>query len=154
MKRFENSKRKKWYLRVSPGTPVSLACSHRTNCFTFISYPALRPYIRRVAKENICSTFLFWPRGPHESGQSKTCRPFTPLPPTYSPLPEQIFRTLLAPSSSQTVSGIKPIWGPRPDFYYYLLMWSALSDKMGLLFTVAVGPRQLSYSRVRLPQDS
>jgi hypothetical protein len=38
-----------------------------------------------------------------------------------------------------------PIWGLRPDFYYYktvagLLMWGALSDeRMGLSFTIAAG---------------
>jgi hypothetical protein len=41
-----------------------------------------------------------------------------------------------------------PIWGLRPDFYYYqtvagLLMWGALSNKRtGVSFTIAPGPRQ------------
>jgi hypothetical protein len=49
------------------------------------------------------------------------------------------------------------IWGLRPDFYYCqavtgLLMWGALSDeRTGLSFTSAAGPRQRSYSRVRVP---
>jgi hypothetical protein len=57
--------------------------------------------------------------------------------------------------------GIKhPIWGLRPDFYYCqpvagLLMWGALSDDMtGLSFTTATGPRQRSYSRVRVQWNS
>jgi hypothetical protein len=53
-----------------------------------------------------------------------------------------------------------PVWGLRPDFYYYqtvtdLLMWSTLSDeKTDLSFTVAPGPRQRSHFRVRIPWDS
>jgi hypothetical protein len=53
-----------------------------------------------------------------------------------------------------------PIWGPKPDFYYCqrvsdLLMWGALSDeRTGLSFTIAVGPRQRSHWRVRVPRDS
>jgi hypothetical protein len=53
-----------------------------------------------------------------------------------------------------------PIWGLRPDFYYRrtvagLLMWGALSDeRTGLSFTIAAGPSQRSYSRVRAPWDS
>jgi hypothetical protein len=49
-----------------------------------------------------------------------------------------------------------PIWGLRPDFYYCqtvadLLVWDALSDqRTGLTFTIAAGPRQRSYSRVRV----
>jgi hypothetical protein len=52
-----------------------------------------------------------------------------------------------------------PIWGLRPDFYYCqtvagLLMWGALSLKrMGLLFTIAAGPRQRNHFRVRVPWD-
>jgi hypothetical protein len=34
-------------------------------------------------------------------------------------------------------------------------MWGALSDEMtGLSFTIAVGPRQRSHSRVRVPWNS
>jgi hypothetical protein len=53
-----------------------------------------------------------------------------------------------------------PIWDFWPDFYYCqtaagLLMWGALSDeRTGLSFTTAVGPRQRSHSRVRVPWDS
>jgi hypothetical protein len=53
-----------------------------------------------------------------------------------------------------------PIWGLRPDFYYCqtiagLLMWAALSnDRTCLSFTIAAGPRQRSYSLVRVPWDS
>jgi hypothetical protein len=49
------------------------------------------------------------------------------------------------------------IWGLRPDFYYCLtvvglLIWGILSDeKTGLSFTVAVGLRQRSHFRVRVP---
>jgi hypothetical protein len=53
-----------------------------------------------------------------------------------------------------------PIWGLRPDLYYFqtdagLLMWGALSDERTCLsFTIAAGPRQRSHSRVRVPWDS
>jgi hypothetical protein len=49
------------------------------------------------------------------------------------------------------------VWGLRPDFYYCqtvvgLLMWCVLSnEKTGLSFTIAPGPRQRSYFRVRGP---
>jgi hypothetical protein len=45
-----------------------------------------------------------------------------------------------------------PIWGLRPDFYYYqtvvgLLMWGALSDeRTGLSFTIAAGFHQRRFS--------
>jgi hypothetical protein len=47
-----------------------------------------------------------------------------------------------------------PIWGLRPDFYYWvtvagLLMWEGLSDeRTGLSFTIVAGPCQRSHSRV------
>jgi hypothetical protein len=50
-----------------------------------------------------------------------------------------------------------PIWGLRPDLYYCLtfaglLVWGALSDeRTGPSFTIAAGPRQRSYFRVRVP---
>jgi hypothetical protein len=53
-----------------------------------------------------------------------------------------------------------PICGLRPDFYYRhtvagLLIWDAFSDeRTGLSFTIAAGPRQRSYSSVRVPWDS
>jgi hypothetical protein len=53
-----------------------------------------------------------------------------------------------------------PIWGIRPDFYYYqtvavLLFWGALSDeRTGLSFTIFAGPRQRCHSRVPVPWDS
>jgi hypothetical protein len=53
-----------------------------------------------------------------------------------------------------------PIWGLRPDFYDCqafegLLMWCAFSDeRMGLLFTIATGPRQRSHFWVWVPWDS
>jgi hypothetical protein len=53
-----------------------------------------------------------------------------------------------------------PIWDLRPDFYYCqivadLLVCGALSDeRTGLSFTISAGPRQRSYSRVRVPWDS
>jgi hypothetical protein len=53
-----------------------------------------------------------------------------------------------------------PVWVLRPDFYYCqtfvgLLMWGALSDeRAGLPFTITAGPRQRSYSRVRVLLDS
>jgi hypothetical protein len=53
-----------------------------------------------------------------------------------------------------------PIWGLRPDFYYYcqtfagLFIWGAVSDeRIGLSFTIVTGPRQHSHSRVRVPWD-
>jgi hypothetical protein len=52
------------------------------------------------------------------------------------------------------------IWGLRPDFYSCqtiagLLMCAALSDeRTGLSFKITAGPRQRSYSRVRVPWDS
>jgi hypothetical protein len=52
------------------------------------------------------------------------------------------------------------IWDPRTDFYHCqtlagLLMWGALFDeRTGLSFTIAAGPRQLSYSQIRVPHDS
>jgi hypothetical protein len=52
-----------------------------------------------------------------------------------------------------------PIWGLRQDFYYRqtvadLLIWGTVSDKrMGLLFTIAAGPRQRSHSLARVPWD-
>jgi hypothetical protein len=52
-----------------------------------------------------------------------------------------------------------PIWGLRPNFYYCqavtdLLTWGALSDeRTGLRFTIAAGPRQRSYSWVRVPRE-
>jgi hypothetical protein len=51
------------------------------------------------------------------------------------------------------------IWGLRPDFYCCQtvagLMWGTLSDeRTGLSFTLAAGPRQRSYSRVRVLWDS
>jgi hypothetical protein len=57
-------------------------------------------------------------------------------------------------SQSASLSWNKaPIWGLRPDFYYYqtvadLLMWATLSDeRKGLTFIIAAGPRQRSHSR-------
>jgi hypothetical protein len=53
-----------------------------------------------------------------------------------------------------------PIWGLRPDLYYFLtvaglLAWGALSDeRTGLPFAIAAGPCQRSHSRVRVPWDS
>jgi hypothetical protein len=53
-----------------------------------------------------------------------------------------------------------PIWGLRPDIYYYLtitvlLLWGALSDeRTGLSFIYAAGTCQRSLSRVRVPWDS
>jgi hypothetical protein len=53
-----------------------------------------------------------------------------------------------------------PIWGLRADLYYCLtvaglLIWGALSDeRTDLSFTIATGPRQRSYLRVRVPSDS
>jgi hypothetical protein len=50
-----------------------------------------------------------------------------------------------------------PFWGLRPDLYYCLtvvglLILGALSDeRTGLSFTIAVGPRQCSHFRVRVP---
>jgi hypothetical protein len=50
-----------------------------------------------------------------------------------------------------------PIWGLRPDCYYYqtvgsLITWGALSEEStGLSFTIATSPRQRSHSRVRVP---
>jgi hypothetical protein len=49
------------------------------------------------------------------------------------------------------------IWGLRPNFYYChtaagLLTWGALSyERTGLSFTIAVGARQCSHSRARVP---
>jgi hypothetical protein len=53
-----------------------------------------------------------------------------------------------------------PIWGSWPDIYYCLtvtvfFLSGALSDeRTGLSFIYAVGPRQRSLSRVRVPRDS
>jgi hypothetical protein len=53
-----------------------------------------------------------------------------------------------------------PIWGPGPDFVTSrqiegLLIWGAFSEtRLGLLFTITAGPRQRSYSRVRVPRGS
>jgi hypothetical protein len=50
-----------------------------------------------------------------------------------------------------------PIWGLGPDLYYCLtvaglLIWGALSDeRTGLSFAIAIGPRQRSHFRVRVP---
>jgi hypothetical protein len=50
-----------------------------------------------------------------------------------------------------------PIWGLRPDLDYCqtfagFLIWGVLSDeRTGLSFTIAVGPRQRSHFRVRIP---
>jgi hypothetical protein len=52
------------------------------------------------------------------------------------------------------------IWGLQPDIYSYqtlagLFMWGAPSDKrIGLLFTIAAGPRQRCHSQVQVPWDS
>jgi hypothetical protein len=52
-----------------------------------------------------------------------------------------------------------PIWGLQPDIYYCLtvvglFMWGFLSDeRTGLSFAIAVGHRQRSHSRVRVPWD-
>jgi hypothetical protein len=52
-----------------------------------------------------------------------------------------------------------PIWGLRPDFHYRrtvagLFMWDALSgERPDLSFTIAVGPRRRSHSRVLVPWD-
>jgi hypothetical protein len=51
------------------------------------------------------------------------------------------------------------IWGLRPDLDYCqtvagLLMWDALSERTGLSFAIAAGPRQRSHFRVRVPWDS
>jgi hypothetical protein len=49
-----------------------------------------------------------------------------------------------------------PMWGLRPDFYYYqtvagLLIWGSVSDeRTDLSFIIAAGPRQRSHSRVTL----
>jgi hypothetical protein len=53
-----------------------------------------------------------------------------------------------------------PIWGPRLDFCYCqtvmgFLMWGGLSDqRTGSSFTIAVGARQRSHSRVRIMRDT
>jgi hypothetical protein len=53
-----------------------------------------------------------------------------------------------------------PIWGLRPDFYYYqtvmgLLVWGTLSDdRTGLSFTIVAGFRRRSHSWVQVPWDS
>jgi hypothetical protein len=53
-----------------------------------------------------------------------------------------------------------PIWGPRPNLYYFqtvtaLLMWGDLSDEAtGLSFAIAVGLHQHSHFRVGVPQDT
>jgi hypothetical protein len=53
-----------------------------------------------------------------------------------------------------------PIWGLRPDIYYYktvagLVMWGVLSgERKGLPFTIAAGLGQCSHSWVRVPPDS
>jgi hypothetical protein len=53
-----------------------------------------------------------------------------------------------------------PIWGLRPNFYYWqkvagLLMWVAFfHERTGLSFTITAGLRQRSHSRVRVPWDS
>jgi hypothetical protein len=63
-------------------------------------------------------------------------------------------------TNGQSASLSWNIWGLRPDFYYCLtvaglLIWGALSDgRTGLSFTVAAGPRQRSYFRVRVPWES
>jgi hypothetical protein len=66
------------------------------------------------------------------------------------------------PTVSQPVYlGVQhPSGGPRPDFYCcqtvaVLLMCGVLSvERTGLSITIAADPRQLSHSRVRVPQDS
>jgi hypothetical protein len=53
-----------------------------------------------------------------------------------------------------------PIWVLRPYFYFCqtfagLLMWGALFDeRMGLSFTISVGPYQRSHSQAWVPRDS
>jgi hypothetical protein len=52
-----------------------------------------------------------------------------------------------------------PIWGSWPDIYYsstltVLFFWGVLSDeRTGLSFVYAVGPRQRSIARSRVPWD-
>jgi hypothetical protein len=66
---------------------------------------------------------------------------------------------MLRPTVSRPVClGIKPLSGAQEQISFYcqivagLLMWSALSDeRTDLSFTVAVGPRQRSHSRSRVP---
>jgi hypothetical protein len=71
-----------------------------------------------------------------------------------------IFLSLTDGQSASLSWNKAPIWGLRPDSYYCqtvagLLMWVALSDKkIGLLFTIAAGPRQRSHFRIRVPWDS
>jgi hypothetical protein len=62
-------------------------------------------------------------------------------------------------TDGQSLLVSKSIWGPRSDFRYRQLRvcWCgmpSLTKRMGLSFTIATGPRQRSYSRVRDPQDS
>jgi hypothetical protein len=53
-----------------------------------------------------------------------------------------------------------PIWGLRPDIYYYLtitflFLWGALSEeRTGLYFVYVAGPCQRSLSGVRVPLDT
>jgi hypothetical protein len=68
-----------------------------------------------------------------------------------------LFRVMVtADGQSASLSWCEtPIWGSSPDFCYCqtvagLLMWGALStERTGLSFTVAAGPRQQGHSRER-----
>jgi hypothetical protein len=69
-------------------------------------------------------------------------------------------RVMLQPAVSQPVRLMaSPTLVPRPDYYYCqsvasLLMYGALSDEMGLSFTIVDGPCQYSHSLVHVPQGS
>jgi hypothetical protein len=78
-----------------------------------------------------------------------------------SPLTRVKVKVMLRPTVSRPVSWNKaPILGLRPDFNYCqtvsdLLIWGALSDeRISLSFAIVAGPRQRSYSRVRVPWNS
>jgi hypothetical protein len=63
-------------------------------------------------------------------------------------------------SVGQSVLMSIPIWGTRSVFCYCqtvvgLLIWGTFSDeRRSLSFKIAAGPRQHSYSRVRVPRES